>query len=291
MTDTTRRLGYTVGFKHGGVVYYGNDFEAACRLCIELRANVFSGAPIKPELVVDRFPWGVRTAEALLTLSLDYPIRDIDEIGLPTSEILAVAQAAIDGQSNRDHERNEAILRVQAAQRATLQGFRIGDAVRVVKGPAASPHPMYIVSAGKLNRSIGVAPRDDRKATMVVIAEELELFPPDEAGGDWWIGGNADAVIGRTPAGEELTVDTLVATRGNPLQLTEDERAINELAGELKELRGDLRRAQWERDRARDELAKELARSLKSEARLDKLETILLSVLRGDGVPDIDLEA
>ena len=285
-------MSYTVGFKHGGVVYYGNDFEAACRLALELGANVFSGAPIKPELVVDRFPWGVRTAEALLTLSLDYPIKDIDHDTRPTSYILAKAQEVIDGQHDRDQERNEAILRVQAAQRATLQGFRIGDAVRVVKGPAASPHPMYIVSAGKLNRSIGVAPRDDRKATMVVIAEELELFPPNEAGADWWIGGTADAVIGRTEAGEELTVDTLLATRGNPLQLTEDERRINDLAGELKAVRRQLRRAENERDAARTASARLLREAEAQRDTIDELEAELefansaqLAILRGELIP------
>lgn len=270
-------MSYTVGFKHGGVCYYGNDFETACRLVSELRANVFAGAPIKPSLVVERFPWGVRTAEALLALSLDYAIRDIDELSTSTSQILAKAQAKIDERVNFDRDREEAILRVQAAQRATLQGFRIGDVVDLVSG-AGGHVPLYIVSAGSRNGSIGLAPRDDRKATLFVTAEEIRPYPKPK-----WIGTDGDPAIDAP----------------NPLQLTEDERRINDLAGELKAVRGELRHAQAERDRARKEVTRlavldqanrrviEAARTAeeKTGAALEKVEAQLLEILRtGDTV-------
>lgn len=282
-------MSYTVGFKHGGVCYYGNSFETACVKVSELRANVFGGVPIKPSLVVERFPWGKGSATTLLALSLDYAVSDLDHPETPTSEILAAAQAKLDEAASwakenaalaAERERNEAGERIAAAQRATLQGWKLGDKVRVVAGPFVSRRPRYIVSAGSLNRSIGLASTPDGKATATVIAEELTLIDPAPQGviqGDVsdakWIGA--------------ATEDP--AINANPLQLTEDERRINDLAGELKGVRAELRRAQWERDRARDSLAHELARSLEKDARLNALEANLLALLRGERLPDLEV--
>jgi hypothetical protein len=267
-------MSYTVGFKHGGTCYYGNSFETACVKVSELRANVIAGSPIKPSLVVERFPWGRRTAEALLALSLDYALADLDHPDTPTSEILAAAQAKVDEAASfarenaalaRERERNEAGERIAAAQRATLQGFKLGDAVRITSGPFVGRKGV-IESAGSLNRSIIVVTRrHHRELRCTVIAEELGLIEPAPQ----------DVIQGDVDDARWIGAPTEAPDSRNPLELTAEEKQINQLAGEL--------------DRARGQLARERRESEKKDKRLNALEANLLAILRGDPLPDLEV--
>jgi len=197
-----------LGFKHGGAVYLSDSFTTLRDKVLELGAHRVNGEPgtgvdIK-KVVVAVDP------EALLALSIDYALIDLDE-NLPTASLLAAAQAVMDEAD--DAIKGDAIKRdLDTLARWSDESLARQEASRATY-EAYYPPPAL---------GIEVADDDEEYTEEDEAAEAAALFGATRPSlpKELWIGAGyatpqAEVVIGGTPE-DELTVGQLEATRAAP---------------------------------------------------------------------------